>query len=112
LRHGGDGVRVDFNAVEAAQAHRVGRERSADAVLALDEALRQFATDWPRHARLVELRFFAGLTLDDAAMTQGISRATAVRQWGFARAWLLAAMGTERAEVFGAARAACDERGS
>ena len=59
-----------------------------DELLALDEALNQLATLDARKAQLVELRFFAGLTNDQAAAVLGISAATADRDWVFARAWL------------------------
>jgi RNA polymerase sigma factor (TIGR02999 family) len=57
-------------------------------VEALDEALRLLAAKHPLKARLVELRFFAGLTAEQAARCLGISTATAERHWAFARAWL------------------------
>jgi DNA-directed RNA polymerase specialized sigma24 family protein len=56
--------------------------------LALDEALTRLAAAYPVHARLVELRHFAGLTGDDAAAVLGISPSTADRHWVFAKAWL------------------------
>jgi RNA polymerase sigma factor (TIGR02999 family) len=59
-----------------------------DELLALDEALTQLAALDGRKARLVELRFFAGLTNDQAATVLGISPTTADRDWTFARAWL------------------------
>src|SRR5262249_5929516 len=61
-----------------------------DELLALDEALRKLATQDPEKARLVELRYFAGLTSDQAAEVLGISASTADRYWAFARAWLQA----------------------
>ena len=64
----------------------------ADELLALDEALTQLAVADPRRAELVRLRYFAGLTLEQAAELLGISRATADRHWAFARAWLYDAM--------------------
>jgi RNA polymerase sigma factor (TIGR02999 family) len=67
--------------------HVAAPERSAD-LLALDEALTRLAAQDPRKARLVELRYFAGLTLDEAAVALGVSPATADRDWAFARAWL------------------------
>jgi RNA polymerase sigma factor (TIGR02999 family) len=57
-------------------------------LLALDQALERFAQQHPQKARLVELRFFAGLTGDQAAEVLGISPATADRYWAYARAWL------------------------
>jgi RNA polymerase sigma factor (TIGR02999 family) len=57
-------------------------------VLAVDESLSQLATDHPEHAELVKLRYFAGLTLAEAAAALDISTATADRRWRYARAWL------------------------
>jgi RNA polymerase sigma factor (TIGR02999 family) len=57
-------------------------------LLALDEALQQFETDWPEKAQLVKLRYFAGLTIAEAAKSMEISESTAERHWRFARAWL------------------------
>ena len=54
----------------------------------LGEALRRFSDEDPRAGRLVALRFFAGLTLEEAAETLGISRSTAKRDWSYAKAWL------------------------
>jgi RNA polymerase sigma factor (TIGR02999 family) len=57
-------------------------------LLALDEALQKLAAQDPLKAQLVELRYFAGLTGDQAAEVLGISPSTADRHWAFARAWL------------------------
>ena len=54
----------------------------------LDEALEQFERDHPEKAAVIKLRFFAGLTNEQAAESLGISTATAQRHWTFARAWL------------------------
>ncbi|HLJ11038.1 MAG TPA: ECF-type sigma factor, partial [Planctomycetaceae bacterium] len=59
-----------------------------DALLALDEALSRLEKEDPVKAELVKLRFFAGLTVEQAAAALDISRATADRYWSFARAWL------------------------
>jgi RNA polymerase sigma factor (TIGR02999 family) len=59
-----------------------------DDLMALDEALAKLAEKDPLKARLVELRHFAGLTLEQAARALGLSTTTAHRQWNFARAWL------------------------
>lgn len=69
---------------------------SAVEFLALDEALGTLAAIDARLARLVELRFFAGLTVDQSAEALGISPATAAREWRFARAWLHAQLGGGR----------------
>jgi RNA polymerase sigma factor (TIGR02999 family) len=60
----------------------------ADELLALDEALVELAHKHPDKAVLVKLRYFAGLTVDEAAHSLGISASTADRHWTFARAWL------------------------
>ncbi|CAN5423297.1 ECF-type sigma factor [soil metagenome] len=57
-------------------------------ILDLDEALTQLAAAEPKKAELVKLRFFAGMSLSQAASAMGISDATADRYWAFARAWL------------------------
>lgn len=66
-----------------------------DRFLAINEALEKFATVDPRKAEFVKLRHFAGLTIEDAASTMGISDATAKRWWVFARAWLNRELATE-----------------
>jgi RNA polymerase sigma factor (TIGR02999 family) len=70
----------------------------AQELLALHEALEQFALHDPVKAKLVELRFFAGLTLQQAADCLDISLSTADRGWRYARAWLYAAMGGDNSE--------------
>ena len=57
-------------------------------VLAINEALERLAVVKPDHAELIELRFFAGTTGDEAATILGVSPATADRMWRYARAWL------------------------
>jgi RNA polymerase sigma factor (TIGR02999 family) len=61
-------------------------------LLALDEALDRLAAEDPVKAHLVELRYFAGLTGEQAAEVLGISPSTADRHWAYARAWLQAAV--------------------
>ena len=63
-------------------------EGSSEDILALDEALTRLAQEEPVTAELVKLRYFVGLTLEQAAELIGISRRTATRHWTFARAWL------------------------
>lgn len=62
-------------------------ERSVD-VLALDEALVRLAATHPRNARIVQARFFGGLTVKEVAEVLGVGTATVEREWRFARAWL------------------------
>ena len=85
-RRGGGRKRVELQDIDPAT------EEGADDLLALDEALNRLAAADPRRAELVRLRYFAGLTLEQAAELLGISRATADRHWAFARAWLYDAM--------------------
>jgi RNA polymerase sigma factor (sigma-70 family) len=59
-----------------------------EGLLALDEALQKLADKDTAKAQLVKLRYFAGLTLDQAAHALGISRSTAYEHWAYARAWL------------------------
>ncbi len=82
-KHGGGRRRVDVHDDQPAPPDR------ADDLLALDEALNRLATEDPEAARLVQIRYFAGLSVEEAAASLGISRATAYRHWTFARAWLL-----------------------
>jgi RNA polymerase sigma factor (TIGR02999 family) len=82
LKRGGGRQRQPLEDVHLAE-----READDD-LLALDEALAQFAVKDPTKAELVRLRFFAGCTIEQAARTLGISAATAERWWSYARAWL------------------------
>ena len=81
-KHGGGHSCIDFDAVEAAA------QTPSDDLVALDEALSRLGDEDPVKATLVKLRFFAGLSIDQAAEALGMSRATAIRHWSFARAWL------------------------
>lgn len=64
----------------------------------LDEALAKLATMDPQMANLVELKFFAGLSVEDIARSMGVSESTVARDWRFARAWLHRALEGESAE--------------
>jgi RNA polymerase sigma factor (TIGR02999 family) len=83
-KHGGRLRRVD------ADVHLVAARARSEDVLALDEALTRLAEESPARAELVKLRFFAGLTVPEAAEILGISLATAERYWTYARTWLYA----------------------
>lgn len=63
-----------------------------DDIIALDEALQKLAERDPRQGQLVELKYFAGLSIDETAAVMKISPATVKREWRFARAWLRASM--------------------
>jgi RNA polymerase sigma factor (TIGR02999 family) len=82
LKRGGDRQRLDLDALQLS-VPEVG-----DELLALDEALTEFAQKHPDRAELVKLRYFAGLTVAEAAEALGISTSTADRHWTYARAWL------------------------
>ena len=84
LKHGGQRERVDLDSACAVTA-----APSLD-LLALDEALTRLAAAEPVKAELVKLRFFAGLTMPEAAQALDISLATAERHWAFAKSWLYA----------------------
>jgi RNA polymerase sigma factor (TIGR02999 family) len=81
-KHGGHRQWIDLDKVED-----VADSRSPD-LLALDEALNKLAAEDPVKAQLVTLRYFTGLSVQEAADALGISRATADRYWSYARTWL------------------------
>jgi RNA polymerase sigma factor (TIGR02999 family) len=91
-RHGGHVRRVDLDAAQH------GAEARDDELLALDEALGRLEERWPEKGQLVKLRYFAGMTIPEAAQAMGISRATVERHWAFARAWLYAQLHDEESE--------------
>jgi len=82
LKRGGNQRPVNLDQIELAL------DTPDEDLLALDEALTRLAGEHPEKATLVKLRFFAGLTLAEAADLLGISTATADRHWRYARAWL------------------------
>jgi len=81
-KRSGKWIRISIN-----KADRINAKPDLD-IVALDEALSKLTTTKPRHAKIVELRFFGGLTAEDTAEALRISRATVEREWSFARAWL------------------------
>jgi RNA polymerase sigma factor (TIGR02999 family) len=82
LKRGGSRVRISLTGVQAS-----GREASVD-VLAIHEALEALSLLDPPLARIVELRFFGGLTVEETAEELGVSSATIKRAWSMAKAWL------------------------
>ena len=85
-KRGGGLKRIDLDEVDLATGV------PADEILAVDEALARLEAEDPLAARLVKLRFFAGLSLTQAAAAVGISRTSAYEQWAYARAWLRCAV--------------------
>jgi RNA polymerase sigma factor (TIGR02999 family) len=78
-KRGGKGRRVPLDAAD------VGFTSPADDLLDIDEALTRLAAEDPQAARLIQLRYFAGLSIEDAAEVVGISRSTAYEHWSYAR---------------------------
>lgn len=92
LKHGGGLERVSLSGAPVAAPD------SHEDLLALDEALTKFAAVDPIKAQLVQLRYFAGLTIPETAEILHISHATAERYWTYARTWLFTELGGGRAE--------------
>jgi RNA polymerase sigma factor (TIGR02999 family) len=81
-KRGGAHTRLDIDDIDLATS------APPDQFLAIDDALAKLARTDPAAAKLVELRYFAGLSVADAGKALGISTATAYRNWNYARAWL------------------------
>ena len=81
-KHGGQRERLDLDAVD------IAADAPSEDLLALDEALTKFAAEDPIKAEVVKLRYFAGLSEEEAARALSISRATAHRHWHYAKVWL------------------------
>jgi RNA polymerase sigma factor (TIGR02999 family) len=88
-KHGGDRQRIDL---DEAQLPAVPPPAE---IIALDDALTKLAEDDPEAAQVVKLHFFGGLSIEQAAVVIGVSRATAYREWSYARAWLRCQIGDE-----------------
>jgi RNA polymerase sigma factor (TIGR02999 family) len=88
-KHGGEWVQVPL--ADLADP----RQREAEQLLALDEALTRLAAADAQAAELVQLHTFGGLSVEEAGEHLGLSRAAAYRQWAFARAWLRCEMGED-----------------
>lgn len=88
VKHGGEAQRVAFDeALAAEDATRMSQPRAAE-LLALDEALDELAKLDPRKSRVVELRYFGGLSLEETAEILEVSPMTVRRDWRAAKAWL------------------------
>ena len=79
LKRGGQGLRVSLDAAD------VGLNSPANEILDIDEALTRLTAEDPEASRLIQLRYFAGLSIEDAAELVGISRSTAYEHWSYAR---------------------------
>ena len=82
VKHGGEFQRVELD------DHDIPIESPPEEILALDEALTRLEGEDADAASVVRMHFFAGLSIEDAAVALGMSRATAYRHWAYARAWL------------------------
>ena len=82
VKHGGEALRVSLN-----EKNILATEQTAD-LLALDEALNKLATLDPRQSKVVEMRFFGGLSVEETAEAMSLSPATVKREWSTAKAWL------------------------
>ena len=88
LKRGAGAVQVTLVAAENSPQAADGTSLDAVDVIALDDALARLATIDPLKARLVDLRYFAGLSVAEAAAALGVSPATVGREWAVARMWL------------------------
>jgi len=82
VKRGGGRKRVDLDDVDLVSA------AGPDELLVIDEAIAKLAAEDPQAARLVRLRYFAGLSVEEAAELAGLSRSSAYEHWSYARAWL------------------------
>jgi RNA polymerase sigma factor (TIGR02999 family) len=78
-KRGGENQRISLEAADA------GRTPPDEDLIAIDEALTRLAAEDPTAAQLIQLRFFAGLSIEDAAVAVGVSRSTAYEHWAYAR---------------------------
>ena len=92
-RGGPDQRRLTLDIGEVAD---LAQGEKIEQILALDEALRRLEAQRPRVARVVHLRFYAGLSVDETARTLGVSTRTVNSDWAFARAWLYKELGRDR----------------
>jgi len=81
-KRGGDWERIDLDKVE------IATEADDDTLLLVNEALEKLTKEDVNAAEIAKLRFFGGLTLEEAAQTMGVTERTANRYWAFARVWL------------------------
>ena len=94
LKRGGDRVRADL------LEHDLTMDAAADEVLAVNDALKRLGQEDPLAAEVLTLKYYGGLSVDDAADVLGVSRATAYRHWTYARAWVRADLLDENCEKY------------
>lgn len=95
FRHGGDYKRIDLNEAILTSED----DKQSEQLIALDEALAKLAAQDKVKSDLVKLRYFAGLTGEQAANVLGISEATAARYWDYSRSWLRLEMANENSAI-------------
>ena len=95
LKRGGDATRLPLDVLEGVDGLLALSDDRLDTLAALDEALGRLAAEEPRWARVVECRFFAGLSVEESGEALGVSPATVKRDWALARAWLYRALQEE-----------------
>jgi RNA polymerase sigma factor (TIGR02999 family) len=88
LKRGGNRKRIDLDAAALASA-------APEDLLDVDDALTKLADEDPAAARIVQLRCFAGLSVEEAARALGLARSTAYEHWAYARAWLFHELGAQ-----------------
>jgi RNA polymerase sigma factor (TIGR02999 family) len=93
LKRGGGFARVALGEMEAPTADGATAEDPEDTLAAVDRALRRLEESHPRQCRVVECRFFGGLTVEETASALGTSVRTVKRDWAFAQAWLKRELG-------------------
>jgi RNA polymerase sigma factor (TIGR02999 family) len=96
IRHGGGQVRVDMDAAVQEFPDRIEVQSGDATLIALHEALEALAEGDESTATLVKLRYFAGMSVEEAALAMDISKRTAERRLSFARSWLQRAMKTSK----------------
>jgi RNA polymerase sigma factor (TIGR02999 family) len=92
LKRGGERVRADL------LEHDLRIDAAADEVLAVDDAMNRLCQEDPIAAEVLKLKYYGGLSVDEAAVALGVSRATAYRHWTYARAWVRAELLGENSE--------------
>jgi hypothetical protein len=85
-----------FGLIDARNATVGSDDKDLDLVLDVDAALERLAREDPSSAQVARLRLFAGSSIEEAAEALGVSRATAFREWAYARSWLATALDSDR----------------